>query len=118
MENLIYRITNEIKGLDEYVKAMKKVENREPKKQDLENLQMHISNLKAWAGLPVDASDNSLHKHIVTASLPPIYSEDECRNMLFDYAQFVINAMDGKTDSMPVGVWFDKHKKSSWSNER
>ena len=57
MEKLIYQITNELKCLDEYVKAMQKVEDREPRKQDLENLQMHITNLKAWAGMNDNASN-------------------------------------------------------------
>jgi hypothetical protein len=57
MEKLIYQITNELKCLEEYVKAMQKVEDREPRKQDLENLQMHITNLKAWAGMNDNASN-------------------------------------------------------------
>jgi hypothetical protein len=40
-----------------------------------------------------------------------VYTEEECRNMVFDYAQFVMQCMDGIVTSMPVGVWFDKNKK-------
>lgn len=74
MENLIYQITNEIKSLDAYVNAMKKVEDRKPKLEDLENLQMHINNLKAWAGIDDSTSENSLHKHIVTQRSEPFCS--------------------------------------------
>ena len=71
MENLIYQITNEIKCLDAYVNAMKKVENSKPVLEDLENLQIHINNLKAWAGIDVETSENGLHKHIVMKSVCP-----------------------------------------------
>jgi hypothetical protein len=70
MENLIYQITNEIKCLDAYVNAMKKVENSKPVLEDLENLQIHINNLKAWAGIDVETSENGLHKNFVSISLP------------------------------------------------
>lgn len=30
--------------------------------------------------------------------------------MLFDYAQFVIDSMDNKVESCPVGVWFERNK--------
>ena len=42
----------------------------------------------------------------------PIYSEQECRNMVFDYTLFVINCMEGKEISLYVGAWFNKHKKN------
>jgi len=39
------------------------------------------------------------------------YTEEEVRNLIFDYAQFVCDAMDDKIKSRPVGVWFDENKK-------
>lgn len=37
----INSIINEIKALDAYVNAMRKLEDREPKRQDLDNLLYH-----------------------------------------------------------------------------
>ncbi len=47
-------IINEIKGLDTYVRAMKKNEDREPEKENLDNLLIHIGYLKAWAGIDIE----------------------------------------------------------------
>lgn len=76
-------IINEIKGLDEYVKAMKKCENRETRIQDLDNLLMHINNLKAWAGLNDNVNTD-------TSSMPNNY--DSIRHRLI-----------GKACSLKVG---------------
>ena len=48
----------------------------------------------------------------VSGSLPS-YTEDECRNAVFDYAHFVIKCMEGKEKSQCVGAWFDEYKKVS-----
>lgn len=48
---------------------------------------------------------------------PQLYTEDECREMVFNYAQFVINSMNGDVNSMPVGIWFDKNKKK-YNNDK
>lgn len=76
-------IINEIKGLDKYVKAMKKCENRETKIQDLDNLLMHINNLKAWAGL---------NSNVNTGALPTPNNYDSIRHRLI-----------GKACSLKVG---------------
>lgn len=60
MENLVYQITNEIKSLDAYVKAMKKVELHKERREDLDNLQLHIDRLKAWAGISDENTSNSI----------------------------------------------------------
>lgn len=39
------------------------------------------------------------------------YTEEEVRDLLFEYAQFIIDSMDGKKESKPVGVWFEQNKK-------
>lgn len=41
----------------------------------------------------------------------PVYSESEVREMVFNYAEFIIDCMDNKCKSLPVGVWFEKNKK-------
>ena len=48
---------------------------------------------------------------ILWKKISKMYTEEECRNMVFDYAQFVIDTMDEKIESKPVGVWFDYNKK-------
>ena len=40
------------------------------------------------------------------------YTEQECRSLVFDYAQFVIDCMEGKEKSLCVGAWFNKYKKN------
>ena len=51
-------IVNEIKALDAYVNAMKKIETKESTIQDLDNLLLHINNLKLWAGIPAVETNN------------------------------------------------------------
>lgn len=42
---------------------------------------------------------------------PPIqFNEDQARELVMNYAQFVIKSMEGKIDSMPVGVWYENNK--------
>lgn len=53
-------IINEIKCLDEYTKAMRTVYEQKGLREDLDNLLMHINNLKVWAGIDVEASENTL----------------------------------------------------------
>ena len=72
MEKLKCQITNEIKCLDEYVRAMKEVYTQKPMLEDLENIQMHINNLKSWAGMTNDAIENSLNKRVNDNIKPPI----------------------------------------------
>lgn len=43
--------------------------------------------------------------------IEPIYTEEECRNMVFNYAQYVIRCMEGISQSQCVGTWFEKNKK-------
>ena len=67
-------IINEIKGLDEYVKAMKKVHKQQGLQEDLDNVLMHINNLKAWAGLNVDVGENTLPIQRVSVSDLGLYA--------------------------------------------
>lgn len=39
------------------------------------------------------------------------YTEQECWEIVSNYAQFVINCMEGKAQSLPVGTWFKYNKK-------
>lgn len=63
-------IINEIKGLDEYTKAMRTVYEQKGLREDLDNLLMHINNLKACAGLNDDAGENTLPIQRVINSFP------------------------------------------------
>ena len=53
-------IINEIKGLEQYTKTMRTVYEQKGLREDLDNLLMHINNLKAWAGIDVEAGENTL----------------------------------------------------------
>lgn len=61
-------ITSEIKCLDAYVKAMKNSYTHSTLLEDLDNVLMHINNLKAWAGIDVEADENTLPIQRVSGS--------------------------------------------------
>lgn len=80
-------ITNEIKGLEQYVKAMKNSYTHGVILEDLDNLLLHINTLKAWAGIYVEAGENTLPiQHVSFAKrkvcrcyeVPPKKYADKC----------------------------------------
>ena len=47
----VINVENEIMGLQYYIEAMQKHEQRKNTLEDLGNLMIHVNNLKAWAGI-------------------------------------------------------------------
>lgn len=79
-------IVSQIKALDTYVNAMKKIEDRESKRQDLDNLLYHINILKTWAGITLDEinepniqHDNNLFVCEMCHELKELYSDNLCK---------------------------------------
>ena len=84
-------IINEIKGLEQYTKAMRTVYEQKGLREDLDNLLMHINNLKAWAGIDVEAGENTLPIQNISFSLPFMDLEQaEKEAMETDYACFAV----------------------------
>jgi len=77
MKSQIYQITNEIKCLDEYVKAMAKVYTTPQLSGDFENLLMHINNLKAWAGIMDETNEGSCIKPVVISPFCDCFETDD-----------------------------------------
>ena len=50
-------IINEIKSLEQYIKAIRIVYEKKKLREDLDNLLIHINNLKTWAGIDVEQNN-------------------------------------------------------------